>query len=113
MPVIGTQGGPQPYPAPTAPISQHVTHDHYVTNVSTKSVGVAILLAFLFGPLGMLYSTVTGALVMLLIYLVAGLFTLGFGLLLLWPFCVVWAAVCASTHNDRVAAVHTRFYGWR
>lgn len=117
FPVIGTPGAPGPYPQqypePAAPISQHINHYHYVTDASTKSVGLAIVLAFFFGPLGMLYSTVTGALVMLVVNLVVALLTFGLGLVLTWPICVVWAAVSASTHNDRIAAVHARFYGWR
>lgn len=44
---------------------------------SRKSVALAIILAFLFGPLGMLYSTIIGALVMFLINLFVGFFTGG------------------------------------
>lgn len=35
-----------------------------------KSMSAAVLLAFFFGPLGLLYSTVTGAIVMFLINLI-------------------------------------------
>lgn len=67
-----------------------------------KSVGVALLLSFFFGPLGMLYSTVAGALVMLFVNLVVALITFGFGLFLTWPICMIWAAVAASSHNTRL-----------
>ncbi len=66
-----------------------------------KSVGLAFLLAFLFGPLGMLYSTVTGALVMLLVDLVILIPTVGFGLLVTWPICVIWAVVAANSQNEQ------------
>lgn len=68
----------------------------------TKSAGVAILLTALFGPLGMFYSTITGAIVMIVVSLVVALFTLGFGLLLTWPICIIWAALAASSHNKKL-----------
>lgn len=69
-----------------------------------KSVFVAALLAFLFGPLGMLYSTVAGAVVMFVINIVVGFLTAGIGLLLTWPIGVVWAAVAASKRNNLLAS---------
>lgn len=68
----------------------------------TRSVGVAILLTVLFGPLGMLYSTVAGALVMIAVSIVLAFFTLGFSILLTWPISILWGALAASTHNQRV-----------
>lgn len=68
----------------------------------TKSAGVAILLTVLFGPLGMFYSTIAGASVMIVVSLVVALFTLGFGLILTWPICIVWAAMAASSHNQKL-----------
>lgn len=69
-----------------------------------KSVGVAFLLTFLFGPLGMLYSTVSGALIMILIAvfggMVVGFATLGFGWLawgpIVWIVSIIWGCVAAS-----------------
>ena len=68
----------------------------------TKSAGVAAMLAALFGPLGMLYSTVWGAVIMFVISLLVGFVTLGFGLLLTWPICVVWAALAAKSFNKKL-----------
>jgi hypothetical protein len=70
----------------------------------TKNVGVAILLTVLFGPLGMLYSTIVGAIVMLVITLVVGALTLGIGLLLTWPLCIIWGALAASSYNKKLVA---------
>jgi len=72
--------------------------------VSTKSPGIAILLTILFGPIGMFYSTIGGAIVMLLVSLVVGVLTLGFGLLITWPICILWAALAASSYNKKVLA---------
>jgi hypothetical protein len=60
-----------------------------------KSVGVALLLTFLFGPLGMLYSTVVGGLVMLLISIPVSIVTFGIGWVVLLPLEMLWAALAA------------------
>lgn len=73
-----------------------------------KSVALAIVLAFFFGPLGMFYGTVTGALVMLSVNL--ALFLLGFvtfGLtwflfFFTWVGGIIWAAVEANSSNQRL-----------
>jgi hypothetical protein len=67
-----------------------------------KSVGTAIVLSFFFGPLGMLYSTVAGGLIMLVVTPIIVIPTLGLGLLLTWPICIIWAAVAASSHNNKL-----------
>lgn len=69
-----------------------------------KSVGVAFLLTFLFGPLGMFYSTVRGAMIMLgVLFLggfVAGVVTLGLAWLVWWPLVwvgsIVWGCIAAG-----------------
>lgn len=72
--------------------------------VPTKSVGIAIVLTFFFGPLGMLYSTIAGALTMFVLNVLAIFLTAGLGLLVTWPIGIVWAAVAASSHNKRLLA---------
>ena len=118
--VPGSTGGSPPHPA-VAPHEMPVIHpahpqpgesyrgeqaavNHYVTVLPTKSVGLAVLLSFLFGPLGMLYTTVAGAAVMFCVNLVVGLFTYGLGLFLTWPICVIWAASAANAHNTQLTA---------
>ncbi len=76
-----------------------------VVVASHKSVALAAVLARFFGPLGMLCSTVLGAVVMFFVSVVVAAVTFGFGLLLVWPACVVRAAVAANNHNDRLAAI--------
>ena len=84
-------------------MSQHPISPTVVVT-PTKSVGIAVILAFLFGPLGMLYSTVIGAIVMFLLNLGAVFLTAGFGLVVTWPIGVVWAAVAASSYNKTLLA---------
>jgi len=83
---------------------------------STKSVGIGILLTILFGPLGMFYSTITGAIVMIIvamplgiITIILGVVTLGVGLLAMLPFwicheviCIIWGALAVTSYNAKL-----------
>jgi len=75
-----------------------------VVVVSPKNVGISIILTILFGPLGMFYSTVLGAIVMIVISVIVAILTVGFGLILTWPVCVIWGALAASSHNKKLMA---------
>ena len=78
--------GPLP-PPPIAPAAR-------------KSVGVAIVLTLFFGPFGMFYTTVGGALTMLAVLFVGGFLAFGLFWFLLWPIAwagsMVWGALAAS-----------------
>lgn len=88
----------QPFAAPSS--QPTVVQQTTVIQVGThKSVGLAILLAFLFGPLGMLYATVPGAIVMFVLGLLILVPTAGVGLLFTWLVGIVWAGAAASSHN--------------
>jgi hypothetical protein len=62
---------------------------------TTKNVWIAALLTLLFGPLGMLYSTVLGGLVMFAVYIFVRLFVGGLWAWAVWPVCIFWAAMAA------------------
>ena len=70
----------------------------------TKSMGISIILTVLFGPVGMLYSTIWGGIIMGVISLLVGIFTLGLGLLITWPICLIWAALATSSYNKKLLA---------
>ena len=76
---------------------------------STKNMGVSIILTVLFGPLGMLYSTILGGIIMGVISLIVAIFTLGFGLIVTWPICIIWAAVATSSYNRKLLAGEKRY----
>lgn len=67
-----------------------------------KSAGVALLLTFFFGPLGMLYSTMGGALVMFGLTLL--LFWSVLAIPFLWLGAMVWGVAAVSSSNAAVAA---------
>lgn len=75
-----------------------------VVVVLQKSVGISVLLTFLFGPLGMFYSTIMGAIIMMVISIIIGFVTFGFGILLTWPICMIWGAIAASSYNKKLLA---------
>ena len=71
---------------------------------SPKSVGIAVLLALFLGPLGMLYSTIKGAIIMFFVCLIGGFITLGFGLVILLPICAIWAYMATNSYNKELYA---------
>ncbi|MDO5615709.1 MAG: hypothetical protein Q4G16_05940 [Cruoricaptor ignavus] len=81
---------------------ENTTKETIIIIKDKKSVGLSLLLTFFFGPLGMLYSTVTGAIVMFFISAAIGFITLGFGFFLTWPICMIWGAIAASNHNSKI-----------
>lgn len=68
----------------------------------TRSIGISIILTVLLGPLGMLYSTISGGIIMLVVTFFVAIFTLGLGLLITWPICIIWGAVAANTYNQEL-----------
>ncbi|MDV7193300.1 hypothetical protein [Mycolicibacterium fortuitum] len=93
--------GPHPY-VPAVHVSVHGP------GLPLKSSGLAVLLAFLFGPLGMLYSTVTGALVLFCVNMAIvfiGVLTLGVGFFLgfcTWIAGMVWAYSATEDYNRKL-----------
>ncbi|HRI79177.1 MAG TPA: hypothetical protein PLR06_06525 [Cyclobacteriaceae bacterium] len=92
----------------------------FLVTKSPKSVGLAILLTFVFGPIGLFYASVSGGLIMtftpiiLAILVIAGLvqensLLLGwsFGLLIIfvatfWLINIIWAAISVTSYNREI-----------
>ncbi len=72
---------------------------HHRNMVKRKSVVLSLVLTFFLGPVGMLYSTVPGALIMLVLYVALGILTLGWAIAVLHPIAMVWGAVAADRAN--------------
>ena len=73
-----------------------------------KSLVLAIILALFFGPLGLLYSTVKGGVIMFFVNIVVGVLTIGVGLFITWPIGVIWAAMATNAHNAALMSGTTR-----
>jgi hypothetical protein len=93
-------------PPPPSPVA--VQQTTVIQVAAQKSVAGAVVLAFFFGPLGMLYVTVSGALIMFVISFFVAFATLGLGLLITLPICAIWAGIAASSHNNRMQAMSTQ-----
>jgi hypothetical protein len=76
----------------------------HVIAVVPKSMAASVLLTLFFGPLGLFYASVTGGVVMTILSIVVGIGTLGVGLLLTGPACIVWAVVATNNYNARAMA---------
>ena len=80
-----------------------VVHQTLVLVGAEKNVGAAVVLALIFGPLGMLYATVGGAFLMFGIGAILA-FSIGWWApLLLVPINVFWASKAATWHNEDLA----------
>ena len=68
----------------------------------TKSVALSLVLTFFLGPLGMLYSTIRGALVMIALSIPAFIITFGHAGFFIWPLSMIWGAWAAHRYNQRL-----------
>lgn len=98
----GPTGGP--YQGPQVHVTQQVQVAQPVVIAAPKSVGVALLLTFLFGPLGLFYSSLVGGIVMLIASVGFASVTWGVSLLVTWPICMIWGAIAASNYNSMLTA---------
>lgn len=68
----------------------------------SKSVGVAFILAFFFGPLGLLYASVLGGIVMFFAGILLFLVLPVVGAVIAWIGCLIWAVVAANAENEKL-----------
>lgn len=74
-----------------------------VVNVGQrKSVGLALVLSFLFGPFGTFYGSVIGGVVLLATSVLIGWLLIPVPFI--WIGSMIWAAVGADSHNKRLGA---------
>jgi hypothetical protein len=66
-----------------------------------KSLALALVLTFFFGPLGLFYASPWGAVALLLLAAAGVVPTMGFVLIFVWPASIAWAAIAAG-HAHRL-----------
>jgi hypothetical protein len=49
------------------------------------------------GPIGLFYASVVGGIIMLILFVIIGIITLGFGLIFIWIESIIWAVIAASS----------------
>jgi hypothetical protein len=96
---------PQGGPGEMSPTPVAVQQTTVIQVGAHKSVAGAVLLALFFGPIGMIYATVPGAIVMFFINIIVAIPTLGLGLFVTVPIGALWAGLAASSQNKRLQAV--------
>lgn len=67
-----------------------------------KSVAAALIFCVLLGPVGLLYSTFWGGLLMIIIGLVVCSNKLFFPILLLWILCCIWSVGAVENYNKKI-----------
>lgn len=77
-----------------AQMMQQQTQQQMLLQMQKKNMAVAILLSLLFGPLGLFYATVMGGAIMIVVLLVIGVMTWGFGLIAI-------PSILLSYHNPQ------------
>ena len=98
--------GETPFVSAYGPTSPPPTQTVVVVNQG-KSVGVAFLLTFFFGPLGLLYASVAGGIIMIILSIVIGIVTLGAGLVFTWIVSIIWGVAAASSAGQQSTTVVT------
>ena len=82
-----------------------------VVVVSSKNLGLAIILTILFGGLGLLYASVVGGIIIGSLEIIAfffALLTFGLGGVLFIPIhftAVIWAVIAVTRHNRRIVGI--------
>lgn len=110
--VLPTAYPPPPPPPVHPPPVVYAAPTNLVVVGTPKDPAAAALLGFFFGPLGLLYSTVSGAAIMFGVTVVVGLLTFGLGLFLLWPVSAIVGYQAAKTTNQRLALAASGGYGY-
>jgi hypothetical protein len=67
-----------------------------------KSLILSLVLTFFFGPLGMLYATIGGALVMIAVSIIAALLTAGGSIVITWVISMIWGALSVERYNRKM-----------
>lgn len=67
-----------------------------------KSVATALVFTVVLGPLGLLYSSFRGGILMLLIGLIVLSSKLMFPIILLWVTCCIWAVKSVEDYNKKL-----------
>lgn len=79
----------------------------YILVKSHKSAFYSFLLVLLLGPIGLLYSSIKGGIIMLLISLGIIYFTISIALIVTWPVCLIWAAKASGKSMEHLRTIKT------
>jgi hypothetical protein len=66
-----------------------------------KSIVAAFFLTLLFGPLGLLYASIAGGIIMTILSIILVPLTAGIAGLIIWPITIVWAVIAAAASKKK------------
>lgn len=92
-----SQGYPQQQMQPGYPPQGYMPPPQVL--LAQKSMPLALILTFFFGPLGLLYASVRDGLILICISIAVAFLTLGFGLIFVWIGSMVWAYMDVEKYN--------------
>jgi len=72
------------------------------SNIPFKSVAIALIFSSLLGPIGLLYSSVLGGTIMILICWVVFNSKLVNVIALAWAICSIWAVIATNRYNRKI-----------
>lgn len=64
-----------------------------------KSVAVALIFSVVLGPVGLLYSSVWGGVLMIMLAIIAASGKMLFPMFVVWVGCCVWSVAAVEKHN--------------
>ena len=64
-----------------------------------KSLTLALILTFFFGPFGLLYVSALWGLLMIVLGAIVGVIPLGLGLIVIWPLSIMLAGILVFVRN--------------
>ncbi len=82
------------------PSQQPVMNNYSTPPKEKKSMLIAMLLAFLFGPFGMIYTNVKHALILIVLLVVIAAITGGLGGFLFWIVSMIWTYIDVKKFNE-------------
>jgi predicted amidophosphoribosyltransferase len=90
---------PESYQSTTNVMAANQT-TNVVTVGNQKSVGTAFILAFFFGPLGLIYASPVGGILMFFVAIILFFLIPVIGGFIAWIICLIWAVVAAQNANE-------------
>ena len=70
--------------------------------INKISMGLAFLLTFFLGPFGVLYVSILGGILFILVAGVVSLVTFGWAVPFFWFVSIIWAMLAVRSHNERL-----------
>jgi len=84
--------------------------DQYI-EIHSKSTALAFILALLLGPLGSVYGSLIGGIVLIIIAFMLALADPIVAMIISWPAAIILATAAASAHNAKVRKTAELNYG--